>query len=193
MKKADKAGKLDEMSMRNILEDKDLAPKLPPTPTPPPKHQTNPAAGNQASTLQGGQTADPVISASPDVNPAQEQTPETPPTPVIPFPGASASTTPETVSPAPTTEPPPAVQPNTPTNPVANPPKEEEIFKGGQERPEVTKIILTGDRLRKYFPDVSMTPREIEESVYDALEERRQRQIKAQQKSAIFQKGNPTR
>ena len=34
-----------------------------------------------------------------------------------------------------------------------------------------------------------MTPREIEESVYEALEERRQRQIKAQQKDAIFQRG----
>lgn len=49
-----------------------------------------------------------------------------------------------------------------------------------------TKIVLTGDRLRKYFPDVSMTPREIEDSVYDALEERRQRQEKAKQKSEIF-------
>lgn len=56
-----------------------------------------------------------------------------------------------------------------------------------------TKIILRGDRLRKYFPDVSMTPREIEDSVYDALEERRQRQEKAKQaqaqKSDIFKKG----
>ena len=55
----------------------------------------------------------------------------------------------------------------------------------GQDRENsyVTKIILTGDRLRKYFPDVSMTPREIENSVYDALEERRQRQEKAKQKA----------
>lgn len=35
-----------------------------------------------------------------------------------------------------------------------------------------------------------MTPREIEESVYDALEERRQRQLKAQRKETIFKK-NP--
>lgn len=60
----------------------------------------------------------------------------------------------------------------------------------GQDRENsyVTKIILTGDRLRKYFPDVSMTPREIENSVYDALEERRQRQEKAKQKAEIFSK-----
>ena len=66
-------------------------------------------------------------------------------------------------------------------------------FKGEQERPEYTKVILAGDRLRKYFPDVSMTPREIEESVYDALEERRQRQLKAQQKEDIFKKNTPKR
>ena len=38
-----------------------------------------------------------------------------------------------------------------------------------------------------------MTPREIEESVYDALEERRQRQLKAQQKEDIFKKNAPKR
>ena len=54
----------------------------------------------------------------------------------------------------------------------------------------MTKVILTGDRLRKYFPDVSMTPREIEESVYSALEERRQRQLREQQKAAIFKKNS---
>lgn len=58
----------------------------------------------------------------------------------------------------------------------------------GQDRENTytTKVILTGDRLRKYFPDVSMTPREIKDSVYDALEERRQRQEKAKQKAEIF-------
>ena len=51
-----------------------------------------------------------------------------------------------------------------------------------------TKIVLRGDRLRKYFPDVTMTPREIEDSVYDALEERRQRLEKQKQKAEIFNK-----
>ena len=55
-----------------------------------------------------------------------------------------------------------------------------------RENSYVTKIVLTGDRLRKYFPDVNMTPREIEDSVYDALEERRQRQEKMKQKAEIF-------
>ena len=77
--------------------------------------------------------------------------------------------------------------------PIAEAAKEENPFKGEQERPEVTKVILTGDRLRKYFPDVTMTPREIEESVYDALEERRQRQERSKQKEAIFKRNGPTR
>lgn len=55
------------------------------------------------------------------------------------------------------------------------------------------KVILAGDRLRRYFPDVNMTPRQIEESVYEALEERRQRLEKQKQKEAILKKGGPTR
>lgn len=59
-----------------------------------------------------------------------------------------------------------------------------------KENSYVTKVILTGDRLRKYFPDVSMTPREIEDSVYDALEERRLRQEKLKQKAEILKSKN---
>lgn len=55
-----------------------------------------------------------------------------------------------------------------------------------RESSYTTRIVLTGDRLRKYFPDVSMTPREIEDSVYEALEERRQRQEKLKQKTKIL-------
>ena len=49
-------------------------------------------------------------------------------------------------------------------------------------------MVLAGDRLRKYFPDVMMTPREIEESIYEALEERRQRQQKEKEKLTISPK-----
>ena len=55
-----------------------------------------------------------------------------------------------------------------------------------RESSYTTRVVLTGDRLRKYFPDVSMTPREIEDSVYEALEERRQRQEKLKQKTEIL-------
>ena len=167
MKKAEKAGKLDEMTMRNILDDKDLKPKLPPTPPVSAPQQPTQVSG-QTSTLQGG-----TIPPSPDVKPAPDTA-----TPAVPETTTPAAAPP--VQPGPTASPAPATETGQ---------EEKEPFKGGQERPEITKVILTGDRLRKYFPDVSMTPREIEESVYDALEERRQRQIKAQQKDAIFQRG----
>ena len=179
MKKAEKAGKLDEKAMREILEDKDLAPKhtapppAPQPPTPPP-------------TPTGGPSVPPPIPPSPDLKPPQ--TAGTPAAPNAPEPSAP--------SPAPSTNPPapestvPSSGPAAPPAGPTNPPEEKPPFKGEQERPEYTKVILAGDRLRKYFPDVSMTPREIEESVYDALEERRQRQLKAQQKDSIFKK-NP--
>ena len=78
------------------------------------------------------------------------------------------------------------------TAPTTSTSKDVDSLKGEQERPEYTKVILAGDRLRKYFPDVSLTPREIEESIYDALEERRQRQEKLKQKEIQVKKG-PTR
>ena len=165
LKKVEKAGKLDEMSMRkvldgvNVLEPPKVVPMpkaspAPATPAPPPQ----PAA----SPVEPPAAADRVpVPPSPDVKPAA-----------------------------------PAVEPMAPASPGAAAPavdtpkeKDDSIFKGAQERPENTKVILTGDRLRKYFPDVKMTPREIEESVYDALEERRQRQEKLKQKDAIFKKG----
>ena len=168
--------------MREILEDKDLAPKhtapppAPQPPTPPP-------------TPTCGPSVPPPIPPSPDVKPPQ--TAGTPAAPNAPGPSAP-SPAPSANLPAPETTVPssgPAAPPAGPTNP----PEEKPPFKGEQERPEYTKVILAGDRLRKYFPDVSMTPREIEESVYDALEERRQRQLKAQQKEDIFKKNTPKR
>ena len=171
MKKTEKAGKLSEQAMRDILEDKDLAPKQttpPPAPQPPAPQQTTPPSGPSAP---------PPIPPSPDVKPGQ--TAGAPPSTSEPATPAGPAT-PENTSP--------------PAGPAANvPPEEKTPFKGEQERPEYTKVILAGDRLRKYFPDVSMTPREIEESVYDALEERRQRQLKAQQKDSIFKKSGPNR
>ena len=168
MKKTEKAGKLNEQAMRDILEDKDLAPKqTTPPPAPQPSAPQPPAPPNSPS-------APPPIPPSPDVKP--EQTAGAPPS------------TPEPATPSAPENPAP------PPGPAANvPPEEKTPFKGEQERPEYTKVILAGDRLRKYFPDVSMTPREIEESVYDALEERRQRQMKAQQKEDIFKKNAPKR
>ena len=176
MKKTEKAGKLNEQAMRDILEDKDLAPK-----------QTTPPPAPQQPAPSNGPSAPPPIPPSPDVKPEQAA-PSAPNVPGMPGP------TPSVGSPAPESTVPSSGPAAPPAGPAANvPPEEKAPFKGEQERPEYTKVILAGDRLRKYFPDVSMTPREIEESVYDALEERRQRQLKAQQKESVFKKNVPKR
>ncbi len=174
MKKAEAGGqKLDEMTLRSILDDKDIAPKQP-EPVKQPEAPAAPTAG----------TEQPPIPASPDVPP----TPDTPPAAdVPPWEEPEKGSVPEQGGAQ------PAPVPGAPVPGAAAPEQENDPLKGPQERPEVTKVILTGDRLRKYFPDVSMTPREIEESVYSALEERRQRQLKEQQKATIFKRGGPTR
>ena len=121
---------------------------------------------------------------TPGPEPSKEKTPVEP---------AGVPAAPEPVATTPTTTPPAAPTPTTTPTPPEKPAQEKDPFKGEQERPEYTKVILAGDRLRRYFPDVNMTPRQIEESVYEALEERRQRLEKQKQKEAILKKGGPTR
>lgn len=143
MKKAEKAGKLTDSYMRDILEDKDLIPKEVPKPVIP-------------------------VAPVPDIKPAAPTvgTVSTPiPTPPAPTPLSPAANSPasapmvSTVIPKSPDVPPvaPAAQPIAAT-PVNALPKKDDIFKGEQERPQSTKVILAGDRLRKYFPDVEMTP-----------------------------------
>ena len=170
LKKVEKAGKLNEGSMRQVLEGENVLdpPKVIPYPQPPVETPAEKQPGQEPSV-----TDEPVLPPSPDMKPPAEQ-----PTPTPPAEEPPAQTPPV----------PPATE-----APAPVPAKEQDESKGEQERPEHTKIILTGDRLRKYFPDVSMTPREIEESIYDALEERRQRLEKQKQKEAIFKKNGPTR
>ena len=175
MKKAEAGGqKLDEMTLRSILDDKDIAPKQP-EPVKQPEAPVVPAPGEAVN--------QPPIPASPDVPAA----PDTPPAAdVPPWEEPEKGTTQEQNGAQ------PAPAPGAPAPDGTALEKEDDPLKGPQERPEVTKVILTGDRLRKYFPDVSMTPREIEESVYSALEERRQRQLKEQQKATIFKRSGPS-
>ena len=104
------------------------------------------------------------------------------PTSIPKSPDVSAGAAPSTVIPVP----PPMAEPKPVATPAVPAPAAIPEEKPDRENSYVTKVILTGDRLRKYFPDVSMTPRQIEDSVYDALEERRQRQEKARQKFEIF-------
>lgn len=163
VKKAEKSGTLDDNMLRDILEDKDIASKVAEAPEIP--------------------APSPVVSVFEQTQPTapERQEPEALPK-IVPFtpdehiPDAVEIHPPVTDTPAPDKTP--------ETTKSAEP--ADDVFKGDQERPQYTKVILAGDRLRKYFPDVSMTPREIEDSVYDALEERRQRQEKQRQKDDIF-------
>lgn len=155
VKKAEKSGALDDNMLRDILEDKDIAPKVVEAPEIP--------------------APSPVVSAPEQTQPTEpeRQEPEASPK-IVPF-------TPDAHIPDAVEIHPPVTDTPTPNKtPEAAKSAEpaDDVFKGDQERPQYTKVILAGDRLRKYFPDVSMTPREIEDSVYDALEERRQRQEK---------------
>ena len=163
VKKAEKSGALDDNMLRDILEDKDIASKVAEAPEIP--------------------APSPVVSVFEQTQPTAPERPEPEALPkIVPFtpdehiPDAVEIHPPVTDTPAPDKTP--------ETTKSAEP--ADDVFKGDQERPQYTKVILAGDRLRKYFPDVSMTPREIEDSVYDALEERRQRQEKQRQKDDIF-------
>lgn len=183
LKKVEKAGKLDEMTMRKVLDGENVLE--------PPKVVSFP----------GTETPQPAKAAPPSSVPAHEIIPPAPtpgPEPSKakpPVETASVSAAPEPIATTttPPTAPTPTMTPTPPEKPTQTPAQEKDPFKGAQERPEYTKVILAGDRLRRYFPDVNMTPRQIEESVYEALEERRQRLEKQKQKDAILKKSGPTR
>lgn len=167
LKKVASAESLTEQKIRDVLEGK-YPPKVveKPQPVAPPP----PAAQPMAAASVPKSSDIPV----PPVPPVQPKAPDN----VVPFP--STGTAPTQAAPSVTTgkEAMPAAA--VPSKPIPEPQDRENSYE--------TKIILRGDRLRKYFPDVSMTPREIEDSVYDALEMRRQMQEKAKQKAEIFGK-----
>ena len=173
MKKVEKSGRLTEKAMRDILDDKDIAPKAPPvqpTPTPAP---SAPAAPVPTPAAPSASAPAPAAPTTPSMAPAASSIPKSPDaaapvTPVVPFSTIAAQNN---------------AGANAPAKPaVADP------FVGKQERPESTKVILSGDRLRKYFPDVNMTPREIEDKVYEAIDFYQKYQEKQKQKAAIFDK-----
>lgn len=166
LKKVASAESLTEQKIRDVLEGK-YPPKVveKPKPVAPPSPATQPMA--PASVPKS-----PDIPVPP-VPPAQPKAPDN----VVPFPSTGTAPTQAASS----------VTPSKETTPAAVPPKPA-VEPQDRENSYETKIVLRGDRLRKYFPDVSMTPREIEDSVYDALEERRQRLEKQKQKAEIFNK-----
>ncbi len=169
LKKVASAESLTEQKIRDVLEGK-YPPKVveKPKPVAPPVPSAQPMA--PAS-----------VPKSPDI-----PVPLVPPTQpkaadnVVPFPTTGTAPTQAAPSTTPGKEAAPTAPATVPTKPAAEPQDRENSYE--------TKIVLRGDRLRKYFPDVSMTPREIEDSIYDALEMRRQMQEKAKQKAEIFGK-----
>ena len=174
LKKVASAESLTEQKIRDVLEGK-YPPKVvekpkPVVPPPPAAQPIAPASVPKSPDI-------PV----PPVPPGQPKAPDN----VVPFPPSGTTRTQAPPSATPGKEAAPVVTAQ--TSAAAAPPKSA-AEPQDRENSYETKIVLRGDRLRKYFPDVSMTPREIEDSVYDALEMRRQMQEKAKQKAEIFGK-----
>ena len=195
LRTAEKNGKLDDMTMRNILEDKDLQPVKPPEPPKPAPAQPDPpfpvasmvSPNVQPAPVNG---ASPVTSAPtpPDIKPVMPELPKQESSPQ--HPAMQATEKPKT-APAPDSN--VVLISAESKQPSESKAADEEPIEFNSQRDNMyaTKVTLGGDRLRKYFPDVSMKPIEIVESIYSALEERRQREIHAQQKKDILHPDKP--
>ena len=194
LRDAEKRGNLDDKTMRAILEDKDIQPVKPPEPPKPAPTQPDPPF--------------PVASmVTPNVSPAPA--PATGTSPVTLAPPNMKPVMPEPLKQENTARPPAtqtAEKPETAPEPAVNvipisteskqpgeSKADEEPIAHNSQRDSMysTKVVLGGDRLRKYFPDVSMTPDEIVDSIYSALEERRQREARMKQKTEILHPGKP--
>ena len=223
LRDAEKSGKLDDKTMRDILEDKDLQPVKPPEPLknePPKPEPTQTAPPFPVASMVTPSTPTPPAQTAntPPVTP----TPTPPTQPIHTPPVTSTTTTPPAppemkpvIQEPPKQEPapqPPVMQtaekPDTAPEPASNviplsagdkkpdEPKtaaDEEPIEHNSQRDNMyaTKVTLGGDRLRRYFPDVTMTPMQIVESIYSALEDRRQREARAKQKTEILHPGKP--
>ena len=223
LRDAEKSGKLDDKTMRDILEDKDLQPVKPPEPPksePPKPEPTQTAPPFPVASMVTPSTPTPPAQTAntPPVTP----TPTPPTQPIHTPPVTSTTTTPPAppemkpvIQEPPKQEPapqPPVMQtaekPDTAPEPASNgiplnadekkqdEPKtaaDEEPIEHNSQRDNMyaTKVTLGGDRLRRYFPDVTMTPMQIVESIYSALEDRRQREARMKQKTEILHPGKP--
>ena len=223
LRDAEKSGKLDDKTMRDILEDKDLQPVKPPEPPksePPKPEPTQTAPPFPVASMVTPSTPTPPAQTAntPPVTP----TPTPPTQPINTPPVTSTTTTPPAppemkpvIQEPPKQEPapqPPVMQaaekPDTAPEPASNgiplnadekkqdEPKtaaDEETIEHNSQRDNMyaTKVTLGGDRLRRYFPDVTMTPMQIVESIYSALEDRRQREARAKQKTEILHPSKP--
>lgn len=165
LKRVEKAGRLTEDAMRKVLEGENILDPPKVVPLPVKQEKNSPATVQPAPQVAAtAPSPSPVIPSSPDV--------AVPPAHVVPTTAVPVSVV------------------NRDASSGTVPEQEDDPFKGKQERAENTKVILSGDRLRKYYPDVSMTPREIEEDIYGKLERCRQMDEKQKAKDSIFKKGS---
>ena len=195
LRDAEKRGNLDDKTMRAILEDKDIQPVKPPEPPKPAPTQPDPPF--------------PVASmVTPNVSPAPAPTTGTSPVtlappnmkPVMPEPPKQENTA---RPPATQTVEKPETAPTSVSNviPISAESKQPGDSKAADDEPiefnsprenlYSLKVTLGGDRLRRYFPDVTMPALAITESIYSALEERRQREARMKQKTEILHPGKP--
>ena len=195
LRDAEKRGNLDDKTMRAILEDKDIQPVKPPEPPKPAPTQPDPPF--------------PVASmVTPNVSPAPAPTTGTSPVtlappnmkPVMPEPPKQENTA---RPPATQTAEKPETAPTSASNviPISAESKQPGDSKAADDEPiefnsprenlYSLKITLGGDRLRRYFPDVTMPALAITESIYSALEERRQREARMKQKTEILHPSKP--
>lgn len=194
LRDAEKRGNLDDKTMRAILEDKDIQPVKPPEPPKPAPTQPDPpfpvasmVTPNVSPAPAPATGTSPVTLAPPNMKPVMPEPPKQENTARPP-----ATQTAE----KPETAPEPAVNVipiSTESKQPGESKADEEPIAHNSQRDSMysTKVVLGGDRLRKYFPDVSMTPDEIVDSIYSALEERRQREARMKQKTEILHPGKP--
>lgn len=194
LRDAEKRGNLDDKTMRAILEDKDIQPVKPPEPPKPAPTQPDPpfpvasmVTPNVSPAPAPATGTSPVTLAPPNMKPVMPEPPKQENTARPP--AAQTAEKPETA-------PEPAINVipiSTESKQPGESKADEEPIAHNSQRDSMysTKVVLGGDRLRKYFPDVSMTPDEIVDSIYSALEERRQREARMKQKTEILHPSKP--
>lgn len=195
LRDAEKRGNLDDKTMRAILEDKDIQPVKPPEPPKPAPTQPDPpfpvasmVTPNVSPAPAPATGTSPVTLAPPNMKPVMPEPPKQENTARPP--AAQTAEKPETA-------PEPAIN-VIPISTESKQPGESKAaddepieFNSPRENLYSLKITLGGDRLRRYFPDVTMPALAITESIYSALEERRQREARMKQKTEILHPGKP--
>ena len=195
LRDAEKRGNLDDKTMRAILEDKDIQPVKPPEPPKPAPTQPDPpfpvasmVTPNVSPAPAPATGTSPVTLAPPNMKPVmpeppkQENTARPPATQTVEKP-ETAPTSASNVIPISAESKQPGDSKAADDEPIE--------FNSPRENLYSLKVTLGGDRLRRYFPDVTMPALAITESIYSALEERRQREARMKQKTEILHPSKP--